>query len=603
MTRVLITTRLRDPHQKLNVDNIFLGSWAINSHEKNLLVKPLILDYHWDDREKLFKDYEYLQRTYKKISIYLYEKLNSLHSTSHSYKYWQMVVGPWLNQFIQIYFDRWFMLSMAAQKFPQLEMQGILLEDCDISTNDMVDFENKCIDDIWNSRIYCEIATFFKNKIKISKIYPNPEKNKSDNKRINLKNSLRLIIKKSIPSVITQKFVRMLLGVSQLIYTKNEIFLFQTFMELKSECRLFIKLRQLPKIWSNVECPEFSYERKFRDWSLGIDKEKLENKIFESLLIKHISQHIPKVYLEGYAWLASKVNEVHWPKNPSTIFTSNAFYSADFFKVWAANKVEKNGCRYVIGQHGGGYGAWKFDSCLAHEIEISDSFISWGWENKAGGKIFPLGNLKCHGYKLSPNPLGKGLLVFTSLPRFSYRLYSVPVSSSQMEQYFNDHLRFLSALQEGVRNQIIIRTYSNDYGYEEKKFLSERLKNLNFDNNEKGIYDLMNDARICVCTYNATTYLETLYFNFPTIAYWNKSHSETQLEVDYLFNLIRSVGILHDSPESAASHLNTIWNHIDEWWQNVEVQNARKIFCEKFSRKNQVLLDDVANLLKKMGDN
>ena len=602
MTKELITTRLRNSHQKLGIDSIFLGAWAINSAEKERLKNPTILNYHWDDRDKLFEDYKYLQNIYEKISVHLYEKLNSIHSTNHSYKFWRMVVGPWLNQFIQMYFDRWFMLNEAVKKYHQLEIQSFILDSCDVVTNDMFDFENKSIEDLWNSSVYYEIAASFGKNITLSKISLKNEELKSQNKKTKVLIFLRIISKKNLLGKIFEKFVKFILGLGQKIYSKNEIFLMQTFMGIKSECELQIKLGQVPKIWSSLKCPTFSIDHKLRNWVLSVCDEHLEKNAFESLLLKKIANHIPKAYLEGYEWITKQVNEVKWPKNPNAIFTSNAFYSDDFFKVWAANKVESNGSRYVIGQHGGGYGVWRFDSCLLHELEIADSFVSWGWKKNDSSKIAPLGNLKCYGRQLKPYHSGKALLVFTSLPRYSYRLYSVPVASVQMERYFNDHVLFLNTLHENVRSQLIIRTYGNDYGYEEKRLLSEKFKNVNYDNEELGIYDVLTSMRICVCTYNATTYLETMYFNFPTIAYWDKNYSEIQPEVEHLFELIRSVGILHDSPESAAFHLNNIWNNIDGWWHDKKVQNARKIFCENFSRLNELLLDDIARLLKIQGN-
>ena len=52
--------------------------------------------------------------------------------------------------------------------------------------------------------------------------------------------------------------------------------------------------------------------------------------------------------------------------------------------------------------------------------------------------------------------------------------------------------------------------------------------------------------------------------------------------IDY--NHLRSSGILHDTPESAAKFINNIWGDINAWWKNGQVQSARKQFCNKYAK-------------------
>jgi len=43
------------------------------------------------------------------------------------------------------------------------------------------------------------------------------------------------------------------------------------------------------------------------------------------------------------------------------------------------------------------------------------------------------------------------------------------------------------------------------------------------------------------------------------------------------------VGILHDTPGSAARFLNEIGNNVEKWWLNDEVQEVREKFCDNFA--------------------
>ena len=46
-------------------------------------------------------------------------KLNEYHAKDHSTKYWRILVGPWLGYFIQILFDRWFLIKQFSEKYPK----------------------------------------------------------------------------------------------------------------------------------------------------------------------------------------------------------------------------------------------------------------------------------------------------------------------------------------------------------------------------------------------------------------------------------------------------------------------------------------------------
>ena len=42
----------------------------------------------------------------------------------------------------------------------------------------------------------------------------------------------------------------------------------------------------------------------------------------------------------------------------------------------------------------------------------------------------------------------------------------------------------------------------------------------------------------------------------------------------YDFDLLKSVGIFHDTPESAAIHLTEVWDDIDSWWKDKKLQDT-----------------------------
>ena len=62
-----------------------------------------------------------------------------------------------------------------------------------------------------------------------------------------------------------------------------------------------------------------------------------------------------------------------------------------------------------------------------------------------------------------------------------------------------------------------------------------------------------------------------------------------------IFEELEKVGILHKTPESAATQVNNIWNDIDSWWFSSEVQSIRKEYCRLFA----YLPNDILHRIKK----
>ena len=81
--------------------------------------------------------------------------------------------------------------------------------------------------------------------------------------------------------------------------------------------------------------------------------------------------------------------------------------------------------------------------------------------------------------------------------------------------------------------------------------------------------------------------------NIPTIIFWNPNHWELKKEVEPYFELLKSVGVFHETPESAAQKMIDVWNDISSWWHSKKLQTARQKFCKQFSRNNCTLAEDL----------
>ena len=108
MKSFLVTTPLKETWPSKNNKIVFLGDWCTLYDDKKFLndYKYTISDYHWNDREKLKVDFDYLNQLFEKILPSLASKFNKIHKVNYDTRYWKLILGPWLMVFLSISFDR-----------------------------------------------------------------------------------------------------------------------------------------------------------------------------------------------------------------------------------------------------------------------------------------------------------------------------------------------------------------------------------------------------------------------------------------------------------------------------------------------------------------
>jgi len=574
VNRLLVTTALEETWET-EKPMLFLGEWCKLYNRKKYWedLNILIVPYHWDDRRQLKSDFLYLNNFYEIILESLSLKLNSIHNVNFSTKYWRILIGPWLGEFLQIIFDRWKMLDIAYNNYSIEKVNLISHSFTEGIPNDMNEFQKFMIQDSWNEKIYGEIIQCFNNtNIEWVNLF------KSEQSGIDIKKSSNIFL--FLISKLKNYFLKICNTISGLISNKSDYFFLTTYLPRKYEWLLQAQVNQFPTIWATKTILKSPIDSSLRKNSkINFDSKNQ----FEDIAIDLIFKNIPVCYLEGYEELKNSALNLSWPLTPKAIFTSNRFFDDDLFKAWVAEKVER-GVPLVIGQHGGNYGTSLFNFTLDHQIKIANLFYSWGWDDPSKPNIVPMFNLTMVGKKSSWNPKGKLYLVTMELPRYSYRLYSIPIAS-QVLNYLEDQFRFIKALSPLAKEELLVRLFPFDFGWAQHERFIEKFPWLIIDDEKLSIFNRMKDTRLFVSTYNATTFLESLYLNIPTIMFWDFKFWEINQDAKPFFDELIIIGILHDSPESAAKKIDEIWNDVESWWESKEIQNARISFCSRFSRE------------------
>ncbi len=564
--RFLITSAIEETWRK-DLPVLFLGEWCrrYDRMDEWKALDAEVLPYHWDDREKLFQDYLFLQNVYEEFLHEFSNYLNRLHGLSYSERYWRILIGPWLGCFIQTLFDRWWMLRQAIKEQMVLGAKIITQSGSGVVPNDMENFQTLFLEDRWNEAICGEILGFFKVPVEFI-ASPNEKKgicNKNDNF--------------GFKHVVKRWFSQLANKISGALSSEVEFFFFFSYLPVKQDFLLQLKLGQFPKLWRQIAAPmkNLNYETR------QLNNKTVDENDFVSFARVMINRHMPIVYLEGYKELADLTHSLPWPKKPKVIFTSNSYWTDDVFKAWAAAKAEEN-IPFVIGQHGGNYGLGKWSFSEEHQIAISDRFLSWGWKDVAQPKIIPVGCLKNFGRISAAKKDGWALLVEMSIPRVSYHMYSLPIAS-QWLNYFDDQCRFVRSLPHFLQEQLLVRLYRHDYGWCQKQRWQSQFPYIRIDDGFESMVSSFQKARLFISTYNATTFLESMSLNIPTLIFWNPAHWELRKSAEPDIAMLSSAGIFHSTPESAAGKMVKVWDDIDAWWLSDATQMARRKFCEKYA--------------------
>lgn len=561
MKRLLVTTALQSSWEA-GRPLLFLGEWC-RQYDQRAKWKSLdatVLPYHRDVPDAKSPDYRYLNALYEKLLRHLAQRLNEQHAVEHGLRYWRIVIGPWLGYFIHVLSDRWTSINQVVatgEVQETISIQG--LQDARPPL-DMFDFRDLSNSIEWNHYIYSRILEYL-DSIPI-KIATDPEC-LVDSPGESTQTWLRGDSLPASKETRLYRTVRRILGWS---LRPSDVHIVNSYLGLRREFLLHLQLQQMPQLPTLLRPTATPVDWNQRRWELAPD----ELDPFESFVCQMVPEQIPIIYLEGLSSLGDLTSSLRWAKKPKAIVTGNSFYYDDIFKVWCAERVEY-GAPLIALQHGGHFGlAESFNH--DHQIAISNQFVSWGWSDSTTATVVPIG-------KVTPPVLrrripsrgkGGGLLVTLSRPVHGYQIGS-SLQSSQVLDYLEDQFQFIRSLPPAIQEMFTVRLHSVDYGWNYMLRWKDAIPDITIDPGTYAIGDQMAKNRICISTYNATSYLESIAIDIPTVIFWRPNHWPIMESAIQIFEELEEVGVFHRTPESAASHVSNVWDDVSAWWDSSRV--------------------------------
>ena len=570
---------------------VFLGQWCcIYSRKvKWQKIDYEIAEYHWDNREKLRSDYQMINNYYELYLAKLAGKLNEIHGTSFSVRYWRILIGWWLFYFIGVLFDRWQIVKDAENKYPKAVTLCVSNSGANSPAHSMKEFLISVTQDVfWNERVFALLIKNFSaleyQEVQCEESIHDLSSETAVDDGIKLLNRIKNFVRKEVYFLSKKKF-----------FYGAGISIESSYLSRFNLFKLFLINHQLPYSLNFEHLGKFSALSEMRDWSLPGDAESE----FDRVLNFFIPRYLPQTYVEGYHQIKKAAEEKLEEKKFKIVVTANDFSGNDSWAAWAAKSVE-DGSKLVIMQHGGFYGVNTFCASEDHQIAIADTFLSWGWSRKDFRNVVPApANKLIHSKNKSKfQNNGVALLISCALPQQSYHLLSMPVGP-QFANYFEDQFSFVRALSPNVKDKLRVRTFPIDLDWCQELRWTDFDPKIHLLKDGKSLEHNLKKVKISISTYNATTFLETLNKGIPTVMFWDKNFWELNEFARPYYEKLQEANILFYDPKDCATHVNEIWDNPLLWWNNPKTEQAVREFLGIFGNVPKNSISKLSELINR----
>ena len=571
----------------------YLGNWCDVIDDKS---SNDIIDYHWNNRDKYYKDFLMLSRIYEEELQALSSVFSEIHSESNNEQYWRIVIGPWLFYFILVLYDRWYMLKNAKENHSVDFIYGSISTERIFLKNHQ-NFDELATQDALNQQIYDDLADIL--NLEICKSTPSP---------VTIKASKRSIFEALIDSIHffrekgSEKLKGLVNKISVSLVRSGPFFIATRIPPLEllklqghlglAPC-LFFVLNKDNVVYSQ---PNIMLRRSVRQ---KVSELSLPSNPFTQIVRKLLHLYIPISYLEGYLELKER-GQLLFPKKASTVIDGSAWNSNDCFKIYIATRVLEN-ARLLVLQHGGSYGIAKWNWSEDHQFAIGDAFYSWGWnKNVSNCDIIPAFIQNVSNLNIQKSNDHRGILiVVTTVPKYCIYGSAFPVGYDQWLRGFNELLQMAKLLDHKRIPRVTFRPSMTDFGLNQTQRIRRSLPNVEIDDGSRRIYKVLGDHKLIIATSNTTSFLETYALNIPTILFWDSCLWETNESGDELFSRMRDLNLFFSSPQDLAEFLNDNYSSIDSWWDSKDIQDMREELCLTYANTTTNFSVDFAKLLNK----
>lgn len=575
-------------NKKNKRNELLAGEWCldqtstkIENNSKNLNISDK------ENNQNIFNEAKFCENLYNRLLEDLIIHLNQNDKFKWNKRSWEIFLGPWLNRYVTIIYDRYSVINYVLKKYKINSVKLIRDKRFNLLQQNLLDFRIISQEDDWNLKLFSKLyLNYFDNK-KIKKIFL---KSKSSNKIFGEEKTIKIKFWKLKFNYLINYLIKKYNSLFNLIFYKTSI---------NNKKSIFLLLLIKKKLFFpynfNFKLPKIIYLSKKRNKKI-YSKFKLTK--VEIILREMLFELMPYYYLESIKNLKYlNKNLILPPEKNVKIFTSNSLWLDGIFKFWLANAISKNS-KLNCFQHGCNYGVTKYSYAEKTEIKLSNSFYTWGWNNnkKNVKNFFSIRSLFQKEFK--KNKTNKILVVLSNC--FKYVSYhNTGTFSSRRSLIYFDLIQKICA---GSFNdyKIYLRSPPHDkISFNIEKKIKKLFRQVKFDEGNKNFIDACNNYKLILHTKDSTGFLETLALNKPTMLILPKKIYQNNFRKSALqdYKDLEKVNIVFNSFDKFNNFIKQKNFDIDTWWNAKKTQKVKNLFCNKYCRRTGSPLKEIYKII------
>ena len=598
--KYLILSKINKNLNKLTDSEIVnLGPWCNDDLEEDNKTQR----YHWRNAEDMRKAAEYIYFLHKKILPILSQKLNEIHQVNYGYNFWTLLIGPWLYDFMSIYYDRYLSINSYLESNNNKNTMTSIYDDKIVpQTYQEFSYYHEYSNDEYNHYLYGNIIKHLDTKLSIEfikgsnniKIFKKSFKKNKKNTYYSITNKIKKLIIK-----IKIAFEFYFLSRNQFndtVLANHDLRDVDTFYKIS-------KNKDMQYLW-NIPFKKLIHKlnliQKTND---SLRSNNLNLNIFDSndkycnILSKAIIENLPIEYLENFK-NNIRVLSPYIKSNYKFIISKWIFVTQTHMRYYFALQ-KKNGSKIIACQKGGNFGIRDSYNSTNVEIDMSDYYLSWGWKYK--NQVIDFYFTKTHWYKKDNyNKNDPIILTGASCRKFFFSFLHSP-SIIYNHKQLNINSNFLNKINIKVQNKLIYRFYNN-YGFNEHIKIKKKFPNIKQSHREDTphFYHLMFKSSLFICSNDVTAHKQAFIINKPTILLFKMEFFTVKEEFKIFYQILKEAEIFYEDPILCARHINKIYTNPMDWWMLPKVQNAKNLYLDAICKFSDTLEHDLANEINKI---
>ncbi|HBS51493.1 MAG TPA: hypothetical protein DEA62_00640, partial [Coxiellaceae bacterium] len=178
-------------------------------------------------------DMAYIQSLSSQLLKELTNALNVYHKTSYGLRYWHIILGNWLKNYIRVIYNRYFTLEQAMANYTISRTAVFNYENYSLASYDCASFNRMSNESVWNNIIYGKILYFWNYKDVDFLAYPGQT-------LANLTSRCNVSFGHRVKQLVINIW-------NNVFHRKQDAFIINSYLPKKEELKLQLLLKQIPQ--------------------------------------------------------------------------------------------------------------------------------------------------------------------------------------------------------------------------------------------------------------------------------------------------------------------------------------------------------------------